>query len=187
MKNLLLLFFIIMSMSMSAQDKYEFLHGLGYDFSFGLPQAVGGIAFQGNGLNYVPRIVSPINSDLSIGISLPVGASLVTSNYSSPLGINYAAAIDIHSGFLGTQTSKNRFGAFFGLGFGSYDLYYLTNDVTGLRIDRNASYGPYAHFGFRIPYYGQNVSLALSNWRGINASNGKTQVFSLKLIYEFND
>ena len=69
----------------------------------------------------------------------------------------------------------------------TYDLYYLTNDVTGLRIDRNASYGPYAHFGFRIPYYGQNVSLALSNWRGINASNGKTQVFSLKLIYEFND
>ena len=103
MKKFLLLVFIFMSISVSAQDKYEFLHGLGYDFSFGLPQAVGGIVFQGNGLNYVPRIVSPINSDLSIGISLPIGASLVSSGYgSSPLGINYAAAVDIHSGFLGT-------------------------------------------------------------------------------------
>ncbi len=176
-----------MSLSISAQDKYEFLHGLGYDFSIGFPQAVGGIVFQGNGLNYVPRIVSPINSDFSLGISLPIGASLVNSNFASPLGINYAAAIDIHSGFLGTRDSRNRFGAFFGLGFGSYDLYYLTDDIAGIRIDREASYGPYAHFGFRTRYYGQNVSIVLSNWRGVNMSNGKTQVFSLKLIYEFND
>jgi hypothetical protein len=173
---------------MTAQDKYEFLHGLGYDFSFGFPQAYGGIVFQGNGLNYVPRIVSPINSDLSLGISLLIGASLVSSGeYGSPLGINYAAAIDIHSGFLGTRNSRNRFGAFFGLGFGSYDLYSLTNDVGRTRLDRSASYGPYAHFGLRTRYYGQNVSFVLSNWRSVNMSNGKMQVFSLKLIYEFND
>lgn len=168
------------------QDNYEFMHGLGYDYSIGVPRSLSGAIFTGNGLNYVPRFIAPINSDLSFGISLPMGLSFTSSSGGGrPLGVNYAVSLDIHSGFLSSQLSGNRFGAFFGLGLGSYDLYSAYNDGTRTTIYRDPNYGPYAHFGLRIPYYGQDVTLAVCNWRGVNVSNGKTQVFSFKIIYEF--
>ena len=79
MKKTFIITLFFISTTLVAQNKYEFLQGFGYDFSFGIPRLSGGAVFTGNGINYVPRFVSPINEDLSIGISLPIGLSLVNS------------------------------------------------------------------------------------------------------------
>jgi len=188
MKKIFIITLFFISTTLVAQNKYEFLQGFGYDFSFGIPRLSGGAVFTGNGINYVPRFVSPINEDLSIGISLPIGLSLVNSLgslNSNPIGFNYAISADINFGLNSTKASRNRFGAFFGLGFGSYDLYSFYDDGTGIKSYRDANYGIYSQVGIRMPYRGQDISLVASNWRGMNISNGRTQVFALKLIYEF--
>ena len=177
--------FLSLSFAFTAfgQNEAEFLHGFGYDYSIGVPRNGSGQLFIGNGLGYVPRYVKPIGDNLSYGIALPVGASFVQSMVSGAgaLGVNYALCAEIHAGMGSTQRSSNRLGAFFGLGLGSYDLYYI--DIYG--TTRDSHYGPYVQAGFRLPYYGQDLTVVLSNWRGMNPNNGRSQVFSLKLIYEF--
>ncbi len=166
-----------------AQNDPQFLHGFGYDYSIGVPRNNAGQLFIGNGLSYVPRYVKPINDDLSLGLSLPVGGAFVQSMVTGAgaFGANYALCADFAAGMGATDLSSRMVGAFFGLGFGSYDVYYF--DIYGTTLD--AHYGPYVHAGVRLPYYGQDLTIAIANWRGINAQNGRSQVFALKLIYEF--
>jgi hypothetical protein len=64
-------------------------------------------------------------------------------------------------------------------------LYSFYDDGTGIKSYRDANYGIHSQVGIRMPYRGQDISLVASNWRGMNISNGRTQVFALKLIYEF--
>jgi hypothetical protein len=166
-----------------AQNDPHFLHGFGYDYSIGVPRNNAGQLFIGNGLSYVPRYVKPLNDDLSLGLSAPFGGAFVQSMVTGAgaFGANYAVCAEFAAGMGSTQSSSRLLGAFFGLGFGSYDVYYF--DVFG--TTRDAHYGPYVQTGVRIPYYGQDVTVVLSNWRGMNAKNGRSQVFALKLIYEF--
>jgi hypothetical protein len=180
-------FFFLLAMLLAplawAQDDPHFLHGFGYDYSIGVPRNNAGQLFMGNGLNYVPRYVFPVNENFSYGLGLPVGASLVQSLVSgaSALGVNYALCGSVHAGMGATAASTKMVGGFFSLGLGSYDVNYF--DLYGMT--RDAHYGPYVEAGFRIPYYGQDLTIAIANWRGMNAANGRSQVFSVKLIYEF--
>ena len=166
-----------------AQNDPHLLHGFGYDYSIGVPRNNAGQLFIGNGISYVPRYVKPFNNDMSVGVSLPVGAAFVQSMVTGAgaFGANYAVCVDFAAGMGSTQSSAKMLGVFFGLGLGSYDVYYFYIFGT----TRDAHYGPYVQAGFRLPYYGQDVTVVLSNWRGINANNGRSQVFAIKLIYEF--
>jgi len=183
MKRLLLLTVLIATTGLRAQMDAHFLHGFGYDYSIGVPRTNSGQLFMGNGLSYVPRYVIPVNENFSYGVSGPVGLSFVQSLVSggSALGINYALCGEVHAGMGSTSSSTKNIGGFFGVGFGSFDVNYF--DLYG--TTRDAHYGPYVQAGIRIPYYGQDVTVAVANWRGINRSNGRSQVFSVKLIYEF--
>lgn len=165
-----------------AQNDPHFLNGFGYDYSIGVPRNNSGQLFIGNGLSYVPRYVFPVNENFSYGLGAPVGASLVQSLISgqSALGLNFALCGEVHAGMGATSASTKLLGGFFGIGFGSFnvtwfDLYGTTND---------AHYGPYVQAGFRIPYYGQDVTIAVAHWQGLNPANGRSQVYAVKLIYE---
>jgi hypothetical protein len=183
MKRFLSILLLGLGFTAFGQNDPEFLQGFGYDYSIGVPRNASGQLFIGNGIGYVPRYVKPFSENMSYGLSLPVGATFVQSIVSGTgaLGVNYALCAEIHAGMGSTRRSTKLLGAFFGLGVGSYDLYYF--DVNG--TFRDSHYGPYVQAGFRLPYYGQDLTVVISNWRGMNPSNGKTQVFSLKLIYEF--
>ena len=183
MKRFLFLLLVGGSLTTMAQQEPHFLQGFGYDYSIGVPRNNSGQLFMGNGASYVLRYIKPVNENLSYGVGLPIGASLVQSLVSgaAAIGANYAISADLHAGMGATELSNNLVGGFFGLGFGSYDVYYV--DLYG--TTRDAHYGPYVHAGLRIPYYGQNITLAVANWRGMNAQNGRSQVFAIKFIYEF--
>lgn len=183
MKRLLICGALLVSLNSYAQQDGHFLHGFGYDYSIGVPRNNSGQLFMGNGLNYVPRYVMPINENFSFGVSGPIGLSLVQSLISggSALGVNYALCGEIYAGMGATNSSTKNIGGFFGLGIGSFDVNYF--DLYGMT--RDAHYGPYVQAGIRFPYYGQDLTLAVANWRGMNRSNGRSQVFSIKVIYEF--
>ena len=184
MKRFFFLFAMLLAPLAWAQGGPHFMHGFGYDYSIGTPRNASEQLFMGNGLSYAPRYVFPVNENLSYGLGLPLGASIVQSviamNNQSALGWNYALCADVHVGMGATESSTSWLGCFFGLGFGTYNLTYF--NVVGTSTD--AHYGPFVQVGFRIPYNGEDISVAVANWRGINAANGRSQVFALKLIYE---
>ena len=79
--------------------------------------------------------------------------------------------------------SKKSFGVFGSVGFGSFDMLYLTDDGISIRLDRSTYYGPYLGTGVRLNYRGQPVGLSLNTWRNMNTVLGKVQVISLRLLY----
>lgn len=174
--------FALMSMTSQAQwlKDVEQDHAVGYGYAVGIPYNISGSSFASQELAYHGRYYLPVSEDFSWGIGTPVS---VGTPGPAGLSLSYALALEFDAGMGATMESKKSFGVFGSVGFGSFDMLYLTDDGISIRLDRSTYYGPYLGTGVRLYYRGQPVGLSLNTWRNMNTVLGKVQVISLRLLY----
>lgn len=153
----------------------------------------------GEGFTYFPRInfIETENLSVSAGIPLCAGISATTSydvyGNSSGIGfvLNAPLIINLNFGRGSTRENRNRYGYFFGAGFGYHHDKFLTSSyydpATNSYVDsyNSNTYGPAANAGFRIGVGRQhkNIEIRLSYMKGINES--RPNVMGLAAAFNF--
>ena len=155
----------------------------------------------GEGFTYFPRFnfLETESLSVSVGIPLSIGILATTSstsdyygNYNSSIGfvINAPLIVNLNMGRGSTKDNRQKFGYFFGAGFGYHHGDFLSDiydSNTGTYISSYSynTYGPAANAGVRLGVgraY-KNIEIRLSYMKGLNES--KPSIFGLAGAFNF--
>jgi hypothetical protein len=181
-----------------------FMHGVGITV-IGSTTAKGSnsdIGF-GEGFTYFPRFnfVETEALSVSVGIPLVVGVSATTSSSYDQYGYGYDNSsigfvlnapliVNLNMGRGSTKENRQKFGYFFGAGFGFHHGDFLTDTYdsnTGNYIGSYSSntYGPAANAGIRLGVgrAHKNIEVRFSYMKGINEA--KPNIFGVAGAFNF--
>lgn len=153
-------------------------------------------------LMYNPRFTISENETNSLTIGIPLTIGLTGSySYSSYYGsestlrymINAPLMLDINWGAGSSPEAEDRFGFFFGGGFGFNRGSYVVDEITTIdgypyteSVEKNLStYGPAANAGVRfgVGRRTHNIEILLSYMKGLNEN--KPNTFGIQGVFNF--
>ena len=196
MKRIILIITLFCVVSTSFSQ--SFMHGAGITVLGGYEH--GGNITLAEGFTYSPRfnfletekLSVSVGIPLSIGISATTGSYDYTSNsYNSSIGFVFNAPliVNLNMGRGSTKENRQKFGYFFGAGFG-----YNHGDFIGVdNIDQNGNlvstsdnnFGPAANGGIRfgVGKKHKNIELKFSYFKGLN--DKKPNIFGIAGLFNF--
>jgi hypothetical protein len=194
MKQKILLLTILCICIYSSRISAQFMHGVGVTFSgitgnVTTPSSSSGIGLTQSTITYFPRynFVEKENSSISIGAPVGVGIGLVRNTYGGDVGFSFSydlpVVLDYNIGARSTADNANRWGGYFGLGFG-----YFKVNISGSVYSNfdGATYGPLARGGVRFPASrnddASTISLGVFFKTGLEKD--KLTSFGFNMIYE---
>ncbi len=200
MRKIILSFCLLMLAGSSFSQ--SFMHGAGITI-MGSTTGEGSssdIGF-GEGFTYTPRFNFFETEKLSVSVSIPltVGISASTSSYdsygndNSSVGflLNVPVIVSLNMGRGSSKENRQKFGYFFGAGFGYHHGDFLTDEIydpgTGTYSNSYSSntYGPAANGGVRmgVGRKYKNIEVRLSYMKGINEN--KPNIFAVACLFNF--
>ena len=179
----------------------SFMHGAGITILGGYTN--GGDFTFAEGLTYSPRFnfLETEKLSVSVGVPLSAGISATTSTtydyngYSYNDGsssvsfvLNLPVIINLNMGRGSTKENRQKFGYFFGAGFGyNHGNFIGTSDYSqnGLTSSSDDNFGPVANGGLRfgVGRKHKNVELKFSYFKGIN--DKKPNIFGIAGLFNF--
>jgi len=197
---LFLVLFLIINISFSQ----TFMHGVGITvIGSTTGQGSNSDIGYGEGFTYFPRVNFLETESLSVsaGIPLSFGVSATTSTTYDQYGYAYDNSsvgfifnapliINLNMGRGSTKENRQKFGYFFGAGFGYHhgdflsDIYDAVTDTYISSYSSN-TYGPAANAGVRLGVgrAHKNIEIRLSYMKGLNES--KPNIFGLAGAFNF--
>ncbi len=193
---------LILAIITNVSFSQSFMHGAGITI-FGSTTGEGSssdIGF-GEGFTYTPRFNFFETDKLSVSVSIPlsVGITASTTKYdqygdqTSAIGflLNVPVIVGLNMGRGSSKVNRQKFGYFFGAGFGYHHGDVITSEV----IDYNNgtfsnsytsnTFGPAANAGVRmgVGKKYKNIEVRLSYMKGMNEK--KPNIFAVACLFNF--